>query len=215
MGLLDAALSLIFPHKCPFCGCVVNKYGICGDCFKSLPRTGSNYKKKGDFFSGCVAPLYYEGNVRESLLRFKFSSCSHYAKSYAALVYECIEKEYPEGVDIVSWVPVSKKRMRSRGYDQAKLLAEEIAKLMGTTAVPVLEKHKHVAAQSGVGSADKRKANILGAYRVPNAELVENKKILLIDDIVTTGATLSECAKTLLKSGAQQIVCAAVARDRD
>ena len=208
-------LRLIFPDKCPFCGRVVNKYGICGDCFKSLPRTGSNYKKKGDFFSGCVAPLYYEGNVRESLLRFKFRSCSHYAKCYAELVYDCIEKEYPDGVDIISWVPVSKKRLRSRGYDQARLLAEEIAKLMGMNAVPVLEKHKHAAAQSGVGSADKRKANILGAYRVLNAELVENKKILLIDDIVTTGATLSECAKTLLKAGAQQIVCAAVARNRD
>jgi len=153
--------------------------------------------------------------VRESLLRFKFRNCRHYAGIYANLMNECITKEFENGFDIISWVPVSKQRLRKRGYDQARLLAEEIAKLQGFKAVPTLIKHKNAPAQSGINGAEKRRANILGAYQVLDPDLIAGKRILLIDDIITTGATLSECSKTLLRMGAEQVLCATVARDRD
>ena len=69
--------------------------------------------------------------------------------------------------------------------------------------------------QSTVGSAEKRRANIAGAYRAADPELVQGKRILLIDDIITTGSTLSECARTLREAGAAEVLCAAVARTRD
>ena len=79
----------------------------------------------------------------------------------------------------------------------------------------MLLKVRDAAPQSGMGSAEKRRANISGAYAVPSPELVEGKRILLVDDIITTGATMSECAKTLLLAGADQVMGAAVARSRD
>ena len=81
--------------------------------------------------------------------------------------------------------------------------------------VCTLKKLRHTAAQSQTGSAEKRRANISGAYRVPDPAQVADKRVLLIDDIVTTGSTLSECARTLGLAGAEQVVCATVARRRD
>jgi len=213
--LKSALLALLFPAKCPFCARIVSPGGICAQCEKSIPYTRSNCRRKGDFFTRCVSPLYYESGVRESLIRFKFNNCKHYAAYYAPLVYDCIAQEFNCDFDIISWVPVSKKRLRKRGYDQSRILAEEVASLFGTQAIPVLEKHRHCPAQSGMGTAEKRKANISGCYRCLNPDLIEDKRILLIDDIITTGATLSECAKTLLRAGAGEVLCATVARDRD
>ena len=117
--------------------------------------------------------------------------------------------------ELLSWVPLSKKRLRERGYDQARLLAEATAPLLGLPAVPTLEKRRNTAKQSTIGAAEQRRANIAGAYRVPDPERVRGRRILLLDDIVTTGSTFSECAATLREAGAAQVVCAAVARRRD
>ena len=95
------------------------------------------------------------------------------------------------------------------------LLAQAAALELQDVAVSTLDKVRNAEKQSGVGSAEKRRANISGAYRVADAELIQGRRILLIDDIVTTGATLSECARTLLEGGASQVVCATVARGRD
>lgn len=217
MKLRETLLDLLFPPKCAFCARVIRPggSGICADCFKALPRTGAQCRKKGDYFTLCVAPLYYEDFVRESLLRFKFGGGRSSARAYALLMAACIEKEFLAGYDILSWVPVSRRRLRQRGYDQAQLLAQELGPLLGMEPACVLEKVRHVPAQSGMGSAEKRRANISGAYRVLSPKKLEDKRILLVDDIVTTGSTFSECSKTLLRAGARQVLCAAVARDRD
>lgn len=212
-----AILDLLFPPKCAFCARVIQPggNGICMDCWERLPRTGAQCRKKGDYFTMCVSPLYYEGKVRESLLRYKFRNAQSCAEAYALLVAECIQREFPSGFDLLSWVPVSRQRLRQRGYDQAYLLAEGVGRLLGCRPVHLLEKVRNAPAQSGMGSAEKRRANISGAYRVTAAENLEEQRILLLDDIVTTGATFSECAKTLLRAGARQVLCAAVARDHD
>ena len=217
MSIRGALLDLLFPPKCAFCARIVRPggSGTCADCWDKLPRTGAQCRKKGDYFTLCTAPLYYEGKVRESLLRYKFGGARSCAAAYAPLVAECVQREFPGGFDLLSWVPVSRQRLRKRGYDQAQLLAEELGKLLDVQPVAVLEKVRHVPAQSGMGSAEKRRANIIGAYRALTPDKLEDKRILLVDDIVTTGATFSECAKTLLRAGAQQVLCAAVARDRD
>ncbi|MGE4354597.1 MAG: ComF family protein [Oscillospiraceae bacterium] len=209
-------LELLFPEKCAFCHRVIKSEcgGICEKCRSNLPYTHGNCKKKGDYFTLCVAPLYYEGDVRESLLRYKFGRCTAYAGVYAPMVSACIEREFGQDFDLLSWVPVSRRRLRRRGYDQAQLLADEIGRQFAKKPVPLLKK-RHVPAQSGMGSMEKRRANISGAYRVIDPELIAEKRILIIDDIVTTGSTLSECAKTLMRAGANKVMCAAVARDRD
>ena len=208
-GLLD----LLYPPRCVFCRRLTDDSGagVCSECRETLPWTEDGAEKYGEGFTVCVAPLYYRDNVRESLHRYKFGGADGYAETYGPLLAECIQTKLRGGYDLISWVPLSRKRLWERGYDQAKLLAHAAARALGEPLVPTLEKRKDVVKQSTVGGAEQRRANIAGAYRVPEPETVAGKRVLLIDDIVTTGATLSECAGTLRAAGAAAVVCAALA----
>lgn len=217
MNIFAHMLDLLLPYKCSFCMRMIHRKndGICDTCRKALPLTGTHKFTKGDFYTTCVSPLFYEDDVRQSLRRYKFSGKISYYKTYTPFLLECIEESYGNDYDIITWVPVSRRRLNQRGYDQSQLLAEAISKRLGTKATVTLKKRKHTKAQSKVGSMEKRKANISGAYTAINPELYENKTVLLIDDIITTGSTMSECAKTLMMAGAKTIKCATVARKPD
>jgi len=212
MGVMSAIIDLLFPPRCVFCGKFMNssRTAVCDDCALKLPFTGGG-EQSGDFYSVCVSPFYYEGAVRESVLRFKFKSATGYAKTYGKYIAECVRENLDGRYDIISWVPLSRKRLKERGYDQAMLLAMAAALELDDVAVETLRKVLEVPAQSGLEHAEERRANVLGAYEVPDPELIRGKRILLIDDIVTTGSTLSECARTLLEAGASRVYCAAVA----
>ena len=114
--------------------------------------------------------------------------------------------------DTVTWVPVSRKRLRKRGYDQAELLARSACRHWDTQPVRLLEKTVDNQPQSGIHDAAARRANVLGVYRAVGD--AAGKRILLIDDICTSGATLTECIRVLEESGAEQVVCGAVALAR-
>ena len=217
MGAFRNLLDIIFPPRCVFCRKILptSRRSVCDKCLDELPYTGSNCSRKGDFFSVCVSPLYYEDEVRDSILRFKFKEATGYASTYGLLIADCIRRELEGRYDLISWVPLSKGRFKERGYDQAMLIAMAAALELDDVAVSTLEKTAEVARQSRMGSPEKRRANIMGAYSVPDRELVEGKRILLIDDIITSGSTLSECARTLKSAGAQEVLCATIARARD
>lgn len=215
MGIISGILDLLFPPKCVFCEKLLKsgEDGVCASCSEHLPSTdGAAVTKRGEFFSVCAAPFYYRGDVRNSLHRYKFSNAHYCAPTYAKILAECITKELAGKYDVVSWVPVSRARRRKRGYDQSQLLASETAKLLGTVPVATLRKTKNTPPQSGIKGAEKRRANVAGVYETCDADIVAGKRILLIDDILTTGATLSECARTLLMSGAEDVICAVLAR---
>ena len=212
---LDSVLDIFFPPKCIFCRKVLHgkEKDICPLCEGELPvLEGGLCSQKGDFFTKCVSALKYEGKVRESIHRFKFSGCSNYCRGYAKILAPLIKSEYSGEYDIITWVPLSEKRERERGYDQAMLLAMAVAVELDDVAVETLKKIRDVKAQSSMGGKDNRAANVLGAYEVPDKELVEGQRILVIDDVVTTGSTLSECARMLRMAGAENVVCATVAR---
>jgi len=217
MGILSGFLDLLFPPRCVFCRKFLKdtRDAICPDCRQSLPYTKNGGEQHGDHFSVCIAPLYYEDRVRESLLRFKFKDATGYADVYGRLLADCIRENLAGRYDLISWVPLSKGRLKERGYDQAMLLALSTALALDDVAVSTLRKVREVEKQSTMGSEEKRRANIAAAYEVEDRELIEGRRILLIDDIVTTGATLSECAGTLREAGAAEVLCAAVARSRD
>ena len=217
MGLLSGLLDLLFPPRCVFCRRLVRSGSdlICAHCRESLPYTHAGGERHGDHFSACIAPLYYEGDVREALLRYKFHGASGYADTYAELLADCIRQNFAGRYDLISWVPLSQKRLKERGYDQAMLLALSTALKLDDVAVCTLRKVRDVEKQSLAGSAEKRRANIMAAYAAEDPELLRDKRILLIDDIVTSGATLSECAATLKAAGAKEVLCAALACSRD
>ena len=214
MNTFSGLLDILFPRRCVFCTHILKsgEESVCHSCAGSLPYvSGSAVHRSGDYFEDCVTPLRYEGLVRKSLHRFKFKGASEYADCYGAILASCIREQLEGRYDLISWVPLSPGRMRARGYDQAMLLACAAALELDSVAVETLRKDVEAEAQSSMGGKDQRKANISGAYSAVDHELIAEKRILLIDDIVTTGATLSECAKTLLLAGAESVVCAALA----
>ena len=210
-----ALLDLFFPPKCPFCGKVLDHAGICPACEKALPWTeeGAGVRE----LSGgvrCAAPLWYEGKVREGLLRFKFQGARAAAGPLGELVARCAAERFSGVFDVVTWVPVSRRRLRSRGYDQARLLAESACRLWEVRPEQLLQKITDNPAQSGLTEEAARRANVLGVYEAAEPERIQGCRILLVDDICTTGATLAECARTLRDAGAADVmcVCAALAR---
>jgi len=214
LSFLTTFLDLLFPPKCVFCARVLDKTddGWCDKCTESLPFADNQGKQNGEVFDFCVSPLYYTGVVRRSILRYKFKGASHYADVYGKFLAECIRENPELEYDIISWVPLSGKRERKRGYDQAMLLALSTALNLDDVAVETLEKPVDVQAQSELGDRAQRSANISGAFVASDPEIIAGKRVLLIDDVVTTCSTLDECAKILLSAGASGVVCAALAR---
>ena len=214
MSFLSSILDLFFPPKCAFCGKVLDNAGDtwCSKCTDSLPFTLLSGRQEGDYFDFCISPLYYRDIVRKSILRFKFKGTVAYAEIYGKILAECIRENSDVEYDLITWVPLSSKRERSRGYDQAMLLALATALQLGDVAVETLKKTRDTNPQSALYSKETRNENISNAYEAVDAELIKGKRVLIIDDIITTGSTLSECAKTLLEAGAKSIVCAALAR---
>ena len=122
--------------------------------------------------------------------------------------------EYPESFDMLTWVPVSRLRKFTRGYDQVELLAQAVGRELGMEPIPTLKKIRNNRPQSGIEGQAKRRANVLGAYRVICPQKVQGKRILLLDDIITTGATAGECARVLLTAGAKEVHCGFIAAAR-
>ena len=216
-GPLGVVLDLLFPPKCVFCGKVLDsgEDGLCRRCQKELPwLTGGEAELTGEFFSLCAAPLRYQDQVRDSIRRYKFKGRRGYHKVYGKLVAQCVHDHLAGRYDLITWVPLSSQRKKERGYDQAFLLASAAALELGEVAVETLRKERNTDPQSGITEAARRRANVLGAYTPVDPELVAGKRVLLIDDVVTTGSTLSECARTLRTMGAADVVCAALARAR-
>ena len=122
-----------------------------------------------------------------------------------------LQRRNMDDFDVLTWIPVSFLRRWKRGFDQTENIALVVARELGVPAVKTLKKIRHTPPQSGISSPDARRANILNAYRVIDPTLVENKRILLLDDVLTTGATASECAKTLCLAGAAEVSLGVVA----
>ena len=214
--MLEKLLHLIFPPKCLFCQKVLlnDEADMCRACRNDLddfPRT----KNKYSFVAGWTALWYYNGDPRNSVLRYKFRDLRNYAPRYGKLLGMGILQSTLPMCDFITWVPVSAMRKFSRGFDQVELIARATGKEMKMPVVSTLKKIRNTPPQSGIRDASARRANVLGAYKVKPKADVEGKRILLLDDVITTGSTISECAKMLLLAGAKEVYCAALAASHD
>lgn len=206
--------ELLFPGKCPFCRKLSPNGVICPSCRKELPFvTGADRCVTGRGYGRCAVALYYEGIAREGILRYKFSGRRSSAAAFGELVAQCAAENFSGEFDTVTWVPVSRRRFRKRGYDQAQLMAQAAACLWETEALPLLKKTRDTPTQSKKDAAARR-ANVLGAFAAENEEQIAGKRILIIDDVRTTGATLGECAEVLRRAGAAEVMCAVLATPR-
>lgn len=208
----ESLINLFFPPKCPFCGKVLDAVGVCSKCEKDLPWLPEEQVVMTDKDLTCAAPLWYEGTVREALLRLKFRGGSALAEPFGEILARCAAEQFSGEFDTVTWVPVSEKRLKKRGYDQSRLLAEAMCRHWDTKPVSLLKKAQDNPAQSTLQGESARRANVLGVYDPVNPEAISGKRILLLDDIHTTGATLSECVRVLRDNGAASILCLTAAR---
>lgn len=216
MKLLSAALDLLYPPKCVFCQRLLRRgeTELCACCRPALPKTAPGQCFKTDFVSQIAVPFYYEGTVRESLHRYKFSGVTAYAPTYARWMAESVRTGLTRPFDVITWVPLSRRRLRSRGYDQAELLARALSRELDVPCERLLDKIRHTPPQSGTASAEERRANISGCYAARRETGIPGKRVLLVDDIFTTGSTLSEAARMLRLAGAQDVLATAVAHPR-
>ena len=205
----ETLLDLLFPPRCALCG-EHGVHGVCAACEKALPWCETPYHERAGI-GKCLAPLRYEGAVRESLLRFKFRGGRGSAEGYGKILSQCVAEHFGGEFDLVTYVPVSEQRKRERGYDQALLLAREMCRAWDVSPATLLRKTRHTSAQSTLKTPEERRANVLGVYEAVDTEQIAGARILLIDDILTTGATLRECVRVLREAGAGSVLCATLA----
>ena len=208
--------DLLFPPKCVLCGALLQKEetDLCHTCRIEAAEYPPSHVKLS-FLDSWTSVWYYEGNARHSLLRFKFHRARYYAPAYGRMLAMKLLREYPEGFEMLTWIPISPIRKLKRGYDQVELLAKAVGEELGMEPVRTLRKVRNNPPQSGITGQAQRKANVLGVYRAVDPELVRDKRVLMLDDIITTGATAGEAARVLLTAGAKEVHCGSVAAARN
>lgn len=202
-------MNFLFPRRCPFCGAVLEKDASCKACEKNLPACRET--KTGSGYGRVTAPLYYTGKVRAAILDYKFNGKLGGLQTFGTMMAACAAERYSGEFDAITWVPVSKKRLRKRGYDQAHYLASSVCVDWHVVPQETLRKIRDNQPQSGLTDRKERWANVLGVYEAVNPAEIAGKRFLLIDDIFTTGATLSECVRVLKDAGAQEVMCLTLA----
>ncbi len=212
MRLWHHVLDWLFPHKCILCRKVLERgeTDLCSACRIDSPEC-TDFSADYSFISSWYAVWRYENQVRESLLRYKFYGKRGYAHGYGRLLAMGLQARDMTDFDLLTYIPISKKRLRKRGFDQVRLLTQYTAGELGMTYTDTLRKVRHNKPQSGIHGDAHRRANVLGAYEVAEGVDLTGKRILLLDDIVTTGATASECARVLLTAGAKEVHLAVIA----
>jgi ComF family protein len=162
----------------------------------------------------CAAAVRYAGAVRDGVRRFKFKGKRVYAEAFGKLMADALGQLAPRRFDAVLWVPCSRKRRRRRGYDQSKLLAEQLSRRLGVPLWDNLRKPADNPTQNKLRSDSERAENVRGVFAVEHPEDLRGKRLLLADDILTSGATLRETANLLCRAGAAEVFCVVLAKAR-
>lgn len=215
--------ELLFPRRCMLCRRFLtrNETDLCRSCFADMPsypaaagNRGNGAKNEAHFLDSFTAVWYYEGDVRRSILRYKFYKAVYLAPKFGRFLAMRLSQQGLDQPDILTWVPVSRMRRLRRGYDQCELLARSAGRELGIPAKAVLRKRRNTPPQSSM-DASRRKANVLGAYEMRRGVDIREKTVVLLDDIITTGSTMNECARVLLTAGAKEVHGAALAATRN
>ena len=222
----DFLIDLIYPPRCPYCGRVIALgERTCGTCTAepwriAAPRCGRCGRNRREctcssghapkYSQGVAAPFYFGGTVRSAVYRLK-RRCDP-VRLLSEEMYRSLRESYGDlEFDRITCIPMSRRARRARGFNQSRELAVALARLTGIRFEELLVKHFDTQVQHSL-TAEERRANVLGAYDVRGGADPSGLRILLVDDVFTTGSTAIECAKMLCFSGAQSvhILCAAI-----
>lgn len=225
-AMLSSFLDFIFPHRCTFCDSIsaepicpkcadsVNFISpplcdICGIPFKSdviKNHTCGDCMKKRRHYSWARGVVVYDDASAKAIHRFKYGHDTTYSAPLGSMM-----ADYPlEGFDLITPVPLHIKRLRVRGFNQSLLLANAIGKRKGIPVAPFILKRTRWTEPQVNLTGRERKVNVKGAFKVCGD--VREKRILIVDDVYTTGATVSECSKVLKRSGAKEVCVLTLSR---
>lgn len=209
-------LSLLYPNKCLLCHTPLavsagNNIRLCNSCSQEV-RT--KYRFSGSISlesaDGGTAALLYSGSIANAMKQFKFHHKKFYAAWFAAYTAAAISNHIKEWTpDYITYIPIGPIRKHQRGYNQSELIAKEIAAQFHIPCISMLKKRLFVQKQSKLQSAEARKANTENAF-LPSCKIdLTGKSILLIDDVITTGASMSAAATVLKRMGARKVYACA------
>ena len=227
---------------CPLCGEIEHRSQICSVCLQKVSqyRTDPVCFKCGRYFrqgfeknQAQVDTLFcldcqrglrnffmarstgpYEGNLKRAVQRLKFYGKRELAGNLADIMFQLVAKnQYYMKTEIITPVPLSTERIRQRGFNQAELLAFELAGRMALPHLPLLRKVRETSPQTALGRSG-RKENLVGSFKITQPEVVRGKTILVVDDVITTGNTLDIVSEVLMSSGAATVICITAAAGR-
>lgn len=211
MILLDELKNILFQNKdiCYLCKEKIedNKSYICIDCYENLEIINGRSKIGFEYISDSYYSLSYNRFLREKMSDYKFNGKNYLYKPFGDIMVNTAKMMgIHEEIDIIMFVPSHRRKEAVRGYNQAELLANYISNsLKKPLSRKKLIKTKYTKDQSVLNRLD-RMLNLKKSFEIRDKEEIKSKKILLIDDIITTGVTLEEASKILLNSGARKIV---------
>lgn len=199
----ESAWHILFPLSCPFCGCKLKiPRRVCEACEKEVHVGRKEVRLQvGNRPFHVYAPFFYQDQVRAAFLRYKFYNRPDLYRFFGDVMAGTLSFLREEQT-VITWIPVSLQRKKQRGYDQSELLARRMGKVWKRPALPLLLKKKDNKTQHEL-SKKERLLNVKGVYEAQGE--ITGKRILLIDDILTTGSTMQEAASVLSKSGADHV----------
>ncbi len=223
-GFFAPLLDFIFPPHCVLCGAHLARHEVvvCCDCWLRLPlcRTPLIEYQDGNAFNGqrchlgtSVAVWGYSEEVEQVIHLFKYGGYSCLARPLGlAMAGVLVSAGLACKADVLAPIPLHPARRRERGYNQSELLARQIGKVTGLpVAARLLHRTRYTKPQAQLGAAERAK-NVAGAFAASSPALAQNRSIVLVDDVLTTGATANECARVLKEAGAAQVFLATAAR---
>ena len=204
-------LHAFLPSRCPYCGeIILPNTKACTVCQEKIqPVNTVNPLRK----SICISPFFYRDIYKKTVLTLKFRKRPYYAAAMSVYMVEALREKADITdifqLDIVTCVPPSGESYQERGYNPSELLAKGVARHIEIPFQRLLKKVRDTAVQHTLYSAKERQSNLLNAFAVRKncSAKIQNRTVLLVDDIMTTGATLNECCQTLYRSGAKKVIC--------
>jgi ComF family protein len=223
-------LTALYPKRCALCGKVIapTAVDICPCCEEKVSRVlppicilcgrGKDEcfcKNFRYYYSGLVAPFYYEDSVRKCIQQFKFYGKTQNARMLGREMADTVSLEFVgKEFDYITCVPLTRKSLKSRGFNQSELLACEIGKRLAIKSdYNLLVKIYDTPAQHTMNSS-MRRGNLAGVFDVVNQQIIKDKTILICDDVATTSSTINECSKMLMLGGAKEVCCVTAAVTR-
>lgn len=208
-------LDIFFPSFCA--GCKKEGSFLCEECEKKveIKETPCHLPLKTKIEKIYCATEYRQDIIKDLIYDYKYKFIKEIKHKLAWIIIKHLEKTGFEKTEdyIIIPVPLHKKRLRWRGFNQSELLAKEIGKYFEIPVkTNVLVRSKYTMPQTLQTDKDERLKNLKGAFECKNPDILQNKHVILVDDVVTTGSTFKECARTLLANGAKKVSAIAVAK---